>query len=497
MASWAASCDWTVRPNLVVRASPFIGFRWHDRGMTRIEDYALLGDLQTAALVGNTARSTGSACRVSTPRPASPHCSTPPTPGAGHRPGRRRRLHPAPLRRRHLVLETEWDTPEGTVRVIDFMPPRGRGARPRPDRRGRAAAPSHAQRAAAALRLRPRRALGRATTATDRRPSPARTPCACAPPSPTEGQTGAPSPSSPSRAGERIPFVLTWCPSHEPPPKPVDAEDALRDTVKFWTDWSTSGTPCTGPYRDAVKRSLITLKALTYAPTGGIVAAATTSLPEQLGGPATGTTATAGCGTRPSPCRHCSPPAISTEAKAWREWLLRAVAGDPADLQIMYALDGTRRLPEAELPWLAGYEGSTPVRMGNAAADQFQLDVWGEVLDGLPWPATPGSTADDDAWDLQVALMDLLEGNWHQPDNGLWEMRGPRRHFTHSKVMAWVAVDRMARAVRTHPTCPARSTAGSSCATPSTPTSARTASTPTGTPSPSPTAAPAWTPACC
>jgi len=140
-----------------------------------------------------------------------------------------------------------------------------------------------------------------------------------------------------------------------------------------------------------------------------------------------------------------------TEAKAWREWLLRAVAGDPADLQIMYALDGTRRLPETELPWLAGYENSKPVRTGNAASDQLQLDVWGETLDGLALARNAGIAAHDDAWDLQVALMEHLEGNWDQPDNGLWEMRGARRHFTHSKVMAWVAADRMATAVRTHP----------------------------------------------
>jgi GH15 family glucan-1,4-alpha-glucosidase len=253
------------------------------------------------------------------------------------------------------------------------------------------------------------------------------------------------------RAGDRVPFVLTWNPSHEPPPRPVDAEDALRDTLTFWADWSQRGTPVHGPYRQAIKRSLLTLKALTYQPTGGIVAAATTSLPEQIGGP------------RNWDYRYCwlrdstytlqalIAAGYLTEAKAWREWLLRAVAGEPADLQIMYALDGTRRLPEAELPWLAGYENSKPVRTGNAASDQLQLDVWGETLDGLALARNSGISTHDDAWDLQVALMDHLEGTWDQPDNGLWEMRGARRHFTHSKVMAWVAADRMATAVRTHP----------------------------------------------
>ena len=253
------------------------------------------------------------------------------------------------------------------------------------------------------------------------------------------------------RAGDRVPFVLTWSASHEPAPKPVDAEAALRDTITFWNDWSDRGAPVRGPYRQAIKRSLLTLKALTYQPTGGIVAAATTSLPEQIGGP------------RNWDYRYCwlrdstytlqalLSAGYLDEAKAWREWLLRAVAGQPADLQIMYALDGTRRLPEAELPWLAGYENSKPVRTGNAASDQLQLDVWGETLDGLALARNAGVAARDDAWDLQVALMEHLEGNWQQPDNGLWEMRGARRHFTHSKVMAWVAADRMAAAVRAHP----------------------------------------------
>jgi GH15 family glucan-1,4-alpha-glucosidase len=196
-----------------------------------------------------------------------------------------------------------------------------------------------------------------------------------------------------------------------------------------------------------VQRSLIVLKALTYAPTGGVVAAVTTSLPEQPGGP------------RNWDYRYCwlrdatytlqalLAAGYLDEAKEWREWLLRAVAGDPGSLQIMYGLDGSRRLPELTLPWLSGYEGSTPVRTGNAAAGQLQLDVWGEVLDGLHLARQAGLGPRDDAWDLQVALMDHLEGHWRDPDNGLWEMRGPRRHHTHSKVMAWVAADRMVRAV--------------------------------------------------
>jgi GH15 family glucan-1,4-alpha-glucosidase len=194
----------------------------------------------------------------------------------------------------------------------------------------------------------------------------------------------------------------------------------------------------------------VLLKALTYQPTGGILAAATTSLPERIGGP------------RNWDYRYCwlrdatftlqalLGTGFTAEARAWRVWLVRAVAGDPAELQIMYGADGRRRLPEQELPWLNGFQGSAPVRVGNAAADQFQLDVWGEVLDGLHLAREAGLPSDYTAWDLQRALLDFLEGNWQEPDNSLWEVRGPRRHFTHSKVMAWAGVDRAVRGVENH-----------------------------------------------
>jgi GH15 family glucan-1,4-alpha-glucosidase len=221
---------------------------------------------------------------------------------------------------------------------------------------------------------------------------------------------------------------------------------AVEDTEEFWTRW-LSGCRYSGRDPDAVRRSLIVLKALTYAPTGGIVAAATSSLPEQLGGP------------RNWDYRYCwlrdatftlqalLGTGFVDEARAWREWLIRAVAGDPADLRIMYGLDGARRLPEHELPWLAGYEDSRPVRVGNAAAGQFQLDVWGEVLDGLHVARRAGLQPSDPAWDVQQALLDYLEGHWDEPDESLWEMRGGRRQFVHSKVMAWAGVDRGVRAV--------------------------------------------------
>ena len=348
-----------------------------------------------------------------------------------------------------LVLQTEWVSGDGTVRVIDFMPPRGHA----PDvvRIVEGVHGSVVMRSELRLRfdyglvvpwVRHHDDMVEAIAGPDR--------VRLRTPAPTRGKEMSTVSDFTVRAGDRVPFVLTWNPSHESPPKPVDAEHALRDTLRFWTDWAHRGNPVHGPYRDAIKRSLLTLKALTYHPTGGIVAAATTSLPELIGG------------TRNWDYRYCwlrdstytlqalISAGYLAEAKAWREWLLRAVAGDPAELQIMYALDGTRRIPEAELPWLSGYENSRPVRTGNAASDQLQLDVWGEILDSLALARNAGISTHDDAWDMQVALMNHLEGTWDQPDNGLWEMRGPRRHFTHSKVLAWVAADRMATAVRAH-----------------------------------------------
>jgi len=420
------------------------------RAMARIEDYALLGDLQTAALVSTA----GSIDWLCLPKFDSPACFAAllDTPDAGHW-----IVAPAAggvcTRRRYvkdtLVLQTEWVSGDGTVRVIDFMPPRGHA----PDvvRIVEGVLGSVVMRSELRLRfdyglvvpwVRHHDDMVEAIAGPDR--------VRLRTPAPTRGKEMSTVSDFTVRAGDRVPFVLTWNPSHESPPKPVDAEHALRDTLRFWTDWAQRGNPVHGPYRDAIKRSLLTLKALTYHPTGGIVAAATTSLPELIGG------------TRNWDYRYCwlrdstytlqalISAGYLAEAKAWREWLLRAVAGDPAELQIMYALDGTRRIPEAELPWLSGYENSRPVRTGNAASDQLQLDVWGEILDSLALARNAGISTHDDAWDMQVALMNHLEGTWDQPDNGLWEMRGPRRHFTHSKVLAWVAADRMATAVRAH-----------------------------------------------
>jgi GH15 family glucan-1,4-alpha-glucosidase len=249
--------------------------------------------------------------------------------------------------------------------------------------------------------------------------------------------------------GQRVPMTLAWHPSFEPPPPGVDAEEAVGKADAWWREWSgRCHEPCAQHLdRGAVVRSLITLKALTYAPTGGIVAAATTSLPEQVGG------------VRNWDYRFCwlrdatftllalTGAGYLDEARAWRDWLLRAVAGKPESLQIMYGLAGERRLTEWELPWLAGYEGSKPVRVGNAASNQFQLDVYGEVADASHQARRAGLAPLDDAWRMSQSILKFLESAWKEPDEGIWEVRGPRRHFTHSKVMAWVAFDRAVKSV--------------------------------------------------
>ncbi len=412
----------------------------------RIEDYALLGDTHTAALVGRD----GSVDWLCLPRFDSAACFAALL--DDERAGRWL-LAPAtggPCTRRSyrgdsLVLDSEWDTPEGTVRITDCMPVRGESADVVRVVHGVSGA------VAMHMELRLRFDYGHVVPWVRRdghQLVAVAGPDAAWLSTPVElrGHDMTTTAEFTVRAGESVPFVLTHSPSHLPRPRPVDPARAVTDTERYWTGWS-AGRDYTGPYGAAVRRSLVTLKALTYAPTGGIVAAPTTSLPEQLGGP------------RNWDYRYCwlrdatltlqamLHSGFDDEARAWREWLLRAVAGDPADLQIMYALDGTRRIPEYELAWLAGYEGAAPVRVGNAAAGQFQLDVWGEVLDGLHLAREEGLEAHDSAWDLQRALLDYLEGHWDEPDDSLWEVRGGRHHFVHSKVMAWAGVDRGIQAV--------------------------------------------------
>jgi GH15 family glucan-1,4-alpha-glucosidase len=419
--------------------------------MPKIEDYALLGDLHTAALVS----SAGSIDWLCLPRFDSPaaFAALLHNEEAGHW-----TLAPAAAdtttgARRYagntLVLETDWVTASGSVRVIDFMPPRS--DTPHVVRIAVGLSGEVAMRSTLRLRF----DYGRVVPWVrhhDRRVD------AIAGPDrvqlistvPMRGYDWMTVADFTVRKGDRVPFVLSWAPGHEPRVASIDAEQALSATTDFWTRWCGHGSYQAGPYLDAVHRSLLTLKALTYEPTGGIVAAPTTSLPEELGG------------VRNWDYRYCwlrdatytlqalLAAGFRREAGAWRDWLLRCIAGQPEMLQILYSLDGARRLPETELPWLSGYQGSSPVRTGNAASGQLQLDVWGETLDALFLARQAGLPADRDAWALQVALMNHLESAWQEPDNGLWEVRGDRQHFTHSKVMAWVAADRMARSVREH-----------------------------------------------
>ena len=243
---------------------------------------------------------------------------------------------------------------------------------------------------------------------------------------------------------DTIPFVLHYYRSHRPVHTPLDPTAALQETETFWRDWSAKCRPA-GPWTEAVMRSMITLKALTYAPTGGMVAAPTTSLPEQLGGE------------RNWDYRYCwlrdatlvllgaMNAGFFDEAQAWREWLLRAVAGSPGQLQIMYGIAGERRLTEWTAPWLPGYENSAPVRIGNAAHSQLQLDVFGEIMDVHHQARRRGLSTNESGWQAQLAFLKHLQEIWREPDEGIWEVRGGRKHFTHSKVMAWVAFDRAVR----------------------------------------------------
>ncbi|MFI0789457.1 glycoside hydrolase family 15 protein [Streptomyces lydicus] len=417
-----------------------------------IEDYALIGDLQTAALVGRD----GSIDWLCLPRFDSPACFAALLGGrdnghwtlSPHSPEARAERS---YRGDSLVLDTVWETPTGRVRVTDFMPQRDRA----PDvvRIVEGLDGSVEMRGVLRLRFDYGRVVPWVRAAQGSR-------VAIAGPdsvwlrTPSHGTTYGKDFSTRSdftvAAGERTAFVLTWHPSHEPRPELIDPFDALADTLEDWRAWSAR-CRYDGPHRAAVIRSLITLKALTYAPTGGIVAAPTTSLPEEVGG------------VRNWDYRYCWLRDASLtldallaagyleEAGAWRDWLLRAVAGAPEDLQIMYGLAGERRLPEAELPWLAGYSGSTPVRIGNAAVEQRQLDVYGEVIDSFHVARTAGLPAEPHAWSIQRTMVDYLETAWRDPDEGLWEIRGPRRHFVHSKVMAWVAADRAVRALEANP----------------------------------------------
>ncbi|WP_225845849.1 glycoside hydrolase family 15 protein [Streptomyces sp. HPF1205] len=417
----------------------------------RIEDYALIGDMQTAALVCNN----GTVDWLCLPRFDSPAIFAGLLGTDEHgfwrlAPAYRNGTEPpAATRRRYrgdsLVLESEWDTWRGTVRVIDFMPPRdGAPQLVRIVEGVSGRVPMYS-----ALRM--RFAYGQVTPWVHKVGD--RTVAVAGPDSvwlDTEVDTYGKDLTTYSEftvgPGDRVAFTISWEPSHKPQPSLPEPEVALINTEAFWREWVRQCT-YTGPYREAVVRSLITLKALTYAPTGGIVAAPTTSLPEDIGGVRNWDYRFTWLRDAAITLSSLLRTGYRDEARAWREWLLRAVAGDPENLQIMYGIAGERELGENELHWLPGYENSRPVRIGNGAAHQLQLDVYGEVTEALHLGHMTGLARNDYASILQLKLIRYLEKHWTEPDEGIWEVRGPRRHFVHSKVMAWVAVDRTVKLI--------------------------------------------------
>jgi GH15 family glucan-1,4-alpha-glucosidase len=417
----------------------------------RIEDYALIGDCHTGALVGRN----GSIDWLCWPRFDSPACFAALVGTAENGFWRIAPTRAFRSKRTYLpdslVLETTFETAEGAVTLTDFMPVRADGTGEMSDlvrivtgKRGRVAMESEGR-----LRFDYGASVPWVTLSADRKalravagPDLA---LLCSP-VPLENRERATCARFEVAAGERFAFVLTHGASHLEITQKLDAEKSLADTEAYWRKWS-GRCAVAGEWAGPVRRSLMTLKALTYAPTGGIVAAPTTSLPEKIGG------------VRNWDYRFCwlrdatltllalMDAGYYDEAGAWREWLVRAVAGAPEQMQIMYGLAGERRLTELEIPWLAGYEGSAPVRIGNAAAAQLQLDVYGELIDALYQACKGGLAGHDIAWGLQRALLAHLEKAWLQPDAGLWEIRAAPRHFTYSKIMAWVAFDRAVKMV--------------------------------------------------
>ena len=413
-----------------------------------IEDYALLGNNATAALVGRN----GSIDWVCFPRFDSAACFAAllGSEENGHWSLAAASEHPSITRRYRqgtLVLETEVSTEEGAVVVIDCMDRRGdhqdiirlvRGVRGRVRMQMEL---SIRFEYGSVIPWASRMADGRlsAVAGSDQ--------MILATPIDLRGEDLRTRADFVVEEGQSVPFVLTWCRSFGPTPAPIDAAATIQNVTRAWEKWSAKHEQ-KGAYSEAVLRSLITLKALTHHHTGGIVAAATTSLPEEIGG------------ARNWDYRFCwlrdstftlyalMEGGFTDEAKAWRDWLLRAVAGSPEQMQIMYGVAGERRLTEFEIPELPGYEGSSPVRIGNAASEQLQLDVFGEVLDSFYQARRKGLVKLEAGWNLERALVSHLEKIWMKPDDGIWEIRGKRRHFVHSKVMAWVAVDRAVRTIQ-------------------------------------------------
>lgn len=409
--------------------------------MPRIEDYAIIGDCRSAALVARS----GSIDWLCWPRFDSDACFAALLGSADH--GRWLVVPCAPARitRRYrddtLILETRFETGEGAVTIIDFMP--GNDGHPDLIRLVRGESGAVRMRTELVLRFDYGVTVPWVTRQEDGTLSAVAGPdrVLLRTPVPLHGENLTTRGEFVVRAGETVPFTLTHGRSFHPPPPPRDPQQMLAATEKFWRDW-TAKCRIGGPWAAQVKRSLITLKALTFAETGGIVAAATTSLPEQIGG------------VRNWDYRFCwvrdatltllalLNAGYFEEARDWREWLVRAAAGTPGDLQIMYSVTGRRRLTEWEVPWLPGYAQSRPVRIGNAAHSQIQLDVYGELMDTLHHARLNGLDSSASGWSLQKAVLMRLETIWRAPDSSIWEVRGPPRHFTHSKIMAWVAFDR-------------------------------------------------------
>jgi GH15 family glucan-1,4-alpha-glucosidase len=413
----------------------------------RLEDYALIGDTHTAALVGRD----GSIDWLCVPRFDSAACFAAllGTPANGRwvmgpkggGPATRRSY-----RKGTLVLDQEWDTPSGTLRITDFMPPRHH--HPRIFRRVEGLRGRVEVTGQLVIRFEYGYQVPWVTQTGNGLRAVA---------GPDLVEIDSPVPQNPVHMhhevsfvvneGETYDFRLHWAPSFDSEGRNLDCGTALKETLAFWQDWSRTDIHVHGEWGDLVERSLVTLKALTYAPTGGIVAAPTTSLPEDIGG------------ARNWDYRFCwVRDATLTleglvesghveEARAWFQWLLRAAAGNPDQLQIMYGVAGERRLPELELDWLSGYESSQPVRVGNAASLQFQLDVFGELMEAIDMARAAGAETEPVVWDLQRVLVEFVENHWDEPDQGIWELRGPPQRLVYSRVMAWVAMDRAVKGV--------------------------------------------------
>ena len=413
----------------------------------RLEDYALIGDTHTAALVGRD----GSIDWLCVPRFDSAACFAAllGTPANGRWVIAPKNAGPATRRTYSdgtLVLEQEWDTPTGSVRVTDFMPPRHH--HPRVFRRVEGLSGSVEMAGQLVIRFEYGQQVPWVTQTGNGIRAIA---------GPNLVEVDSPVPLQPVhmhhelsfvvQEGERYDFRLHWAPSFDEEGRNLDLATALNETFTFWRDWARPTPSLHGEWADLVQRSLITLKALTYAPTGGIVAAPTTSLPEDIGGARNWDYRFCWVRDATMTLQGLVESGHTEEAAAWFRWLLRAAAGNPDQLQVLYGVAGERRLPELELDWLSGYEASRPVRVGNAASLQFQLDVFGELMEAVDLARGAGAEAEEVVWDLQKVLVEFVENHWDEPDQGIWELRGPPQRLVYSRVMAWVAMDRAVKGV--------------------------------------------------